>query len=62
MKLFENKEQCCGCGACRDICPVQAIELRPDEWGFHYPQVDEERCVGCGLCRKVCVFVEDAAN
>lgn len=56
MTLFEKKEDCCGCGACRDICPVEAIGLKLDEQGFYYPVVDKSRCIGCGKCRKVCVF------
>lgn len=51
--------QCCGCEACANICGHNAIELRYDEEGFHYPVVDENRCTDCGLCQKVCpVFNE----
>lgn len=56
MVLFEKKEDCCGCGACRDVCPVEAIVLRLDVQGFFYPEVDADRCIGCGKCRKVCAF------
>lgn len=49
-----NKSECSGCGACRDICPVKAISLYPDEEGFMYPQVDKGKCIGCGKCNKVC--------
>ena len=54
-ELFQNPAQCCGCGACADICPKDAINMvRRD--GFDYPQVDKSRCVNCGLCKKVCAF------
>lgn len=46
--------QCCGCEACANICGHNAIELRYDEEGFHYPVVDENRCTDCGQCQKVC--------
>jgi len=55
-KLFENKEKCCGCSACRNICPSSAIQMLPDEEGFLYPAVNTSLCVKCGLCRKVCAF------
>lgn len=49
-----HKEQCCGCHACANICPVHAIEMREDEEGFLYPHVDEGKCVKCGRCAAVC--------
>ena len=48
-----NKEQCCGCTACKSICPINAISMVKDEQGFKYPNISEE-CVNCGLCIKVC--------
>lgn len=49
-----NKSQCCGCTACRQICPMQCIAMCPDEEGFLYPKIDENRCIHCGKCEKVC--------
>lgn len=48
------KEDCCGCTACKNICPVDAIEMKEDTEGFLYPVVNEEKCIKCGLCKKVC--------
>lgn len=48
--------QCYGCGACKDICPQQAISMEADEEGFLYPKVDEESCVHCGKCEQVCIY------
>lgn len=53
MELVK-KELCCGCEACRQICPLECIEMRPDEEGFLYPHIDGETCVECGQCRRVC--------
>ena len=55
---IKNQKDCCGCGACANICPVNAIEMQEDEIGFFYPFVNEELCIGCGQCKKVCVFCE----
>ena len=51
---IEQKPECCGCNACGDICPKQAISFVTDEEGFWYPQIDKSKCVDCGLCEKVC--------
>lgn len=59
MKLFINKEDCCGCSACMSICPKKAINMEKDEKGFIYPQIDEKKCVDCGLCKKACGFIND---
>lgn len=54
MRLFENKKECFGCGACANICPKNAIFMRPDEQGFLYPKINEELCVNCNLCKMSC--------
>ena len=52
--MFEEKEMCCGCGACAAVCPKGAIEMEADGEGFVYPRIDEGKCIRCGLCEKVC--------
>ena len=56
IELYKNKNECCGCTACMNICPKNAIKMEEDEEGFLYPKVDKELCVECGLCKKVCAF------
>ena len=48
MIKIEKKEDCCGCTACANICPKQAITMKPDPEGFLYPVVNEENCINCG--------------
>lgn len=45
---------CTGCGACKNICPKQAISLIPDDEGFIQPIINEKLCVSCRLCEKTC--------
>ena len=54
MIHIQNKTDCCGCNACGDICPKNAITFRTDPEGFWYPEVDPCKCIECGLCEKVC--------
>ena len=58
MYVHDKKEDCCGCTACMNICPVRAITMVPDEEGFLYPVIDEEKCIHCNMCRKTCDFVK----
>lgn len=54
--LFDDKKNCCACGACMNVCPKDAIRMEEDEYGFLYPQIDETKCVQCGACKKVCAY------
>lgn len=52
--MIVEKNKCCGCHACFNICPKKAIKMKKDEKGFKYPIIDKKKCVGCKLCEKVC--------
>lgn len=54
-----NSRYCCGCLACKDICPKQAITKTVEENGFIVPSIDLEKCVDCGLCEKICDFKKE---
>lgn len=56
MDLIKKKENCCGCRTCEKVCPKDAIQMKADECGFLYPEIDSEKCVDCGLCLKKCAF------
>lgn len=59
MKIFESKNNCCGCSACEQICPKNAVKMEPDNEGFLYPVIDSSLCVECGACKNVCAFQND---
>ncbi len=42
-------EECLGCGACADICPVGAVSMATG-----IAQVDTDWCIGCGVCAVAC--------
>ena len=54
MKLFSEKKECCGCGACVDVCKAGAIRMVQDKEGFWYPRVNQLKCKKCGQCKQVC--------
>lgn len=62
MIEINDKNLCCGCAACVDICSFSAINMKPDEDGFIYPSVDKGKCRECGLCEKVCHFSKDIVS
>ena len=55
-RLYETKEECCGCYACYSVCPANAVFMEEDTEGFVYPVVDLARCIGCLCCLKVFPF------
>lgn len=57
MITIKNKKDCCGCAACYSICPKNCIEMKADEEGFLYPNVNKNICINCGLCEKVCPII-----
>lgn len=47
-------DACCGCGACKNICPCQCISMTENDEGFIIPCIDDSICVECGMCLKTC--------
>ena len=58
MIQINKKSECCGCKACKNICPKDCISMEIDEEGFWYPKVDNEICIGCNMCEKVCPILQ----
>lgn len=62
MITIKDKSKCCGCFACMNICPKNAIIMQEDEQGFKYPKIDKDKCVNCNLCEKVCPIINNKKN
>lgn len=56
ISVYGNKNECCGCTACKFICPVDAIEMIADKEGFLYPTIDQSICIECKKCQDICAF------
>lgn len=49
-----KENECTGCGACFNRCPVDAIVMKENQEGFLFPNIDKNICINCGLCLKSC--------
>ncbi|MCF0133128.1 MAG: glycyl-radical enzyme activating protein [Blautia sp.] len=45
---------CSGCGACMEICPQEAIQIRETMSEKKLPVTDRTKCNGCGACVSGC--------
>ena len=52
-------ENCCGCAACMDKCPVHAITMHYDSDFNRVPLVDDKACISCGQCVKLCPRINE---
>ncbi len=62
MKILSNMNECCGCGACQNKCPVNAITMQMNEEGFLEPVIDNAVCIECGACQKVCPVLHNEST
>ena len=49
INIVTKAHLCVLCGACKAVCPVDAITIKDDK-----PNIDEEKCIHCGLCNLHC--------
>ncbi|MFR1031263.1 MAG: 4Fe-4S binding protein [Alphaproteobacteria bacterium] len=49
-------EDCCGCSACFNICPVRAITMQEDR---KVSNIRAERsCINCGKCESLLICMQ----
>ena len=46
--------ECTSCQMCAAVCPVNAIKINIDSYGFYRPYLDSIKCIDCSLCTSVC--------
>ena len=56
--MLNIKKECTGCMACVNKCPVSAIKIIEDEYGFVMPEIDADSCINCDMCTEVCPIEE----
>ena len=49
--IYINEDKCRNSYSCVRVCPVNAIEVKPER---AHPVIIADRCIGCGLCFMAC--------
>ena len=62
MIIIKDKQLCCGCEACEQVCPQKCIIMKQDKEGFLYPEVNQMSCISCGRCDTVCPINEKSSE
>lgn len=62
LHIMQQNSLCCGCGACKSVCPVSAIRIEMSSNGFWEAVVDERKCIHCGKCKAVCPFCTETRS
>lgn len=44
-----HKQSCTYCGVCAQVCPFNALTVKPDTW-----EKNQKKCFGCGVCVDAC--------
>lgn len=60
MIVITDKAKCCGCTACKETCPTDAIKMKSDQEGFVYPVTDTNKCIKCNKCNRICPIINDS--
>ena len=54
IPILVEENKCCGCYACYNICPNNAIEMIENDEHFLIPKINEKKCIYCKKCITVC--------
>lgn len=56
VKLASLKD-CTGCMVCFDTCSHGALQMKLQNDGHYYPEVDENKCIHCFACERKCPVI-----
>lgn len=59
MIALKDHSKCTGCTACMAVCSKNCIAMKPDEYGFSYPEINSSICVSCGACERACPVLKE---
>lgn len=62
MKKIEMLDNCTQCGACVDICPVDAIKLTKRLDYSENAVINIDKCINCSACERVCPIIHTDDN
>ncbi len=63
IEKLPKEQNCTGCGACTNVCPVDAITMEYSKaTGFSVPVINENKCISCGLCTKTCPSLNETVR
>lgn len=62
MEQVTNKENCTGCSACIAVCRQKAINMKINEEGFWYPNINQDKCSDCNICINICPINNNIKN
>ena len=58
-KPIYNPERCVGCGACAQVCPAKAIEIKDNlKKKLRTLTVKYTDCIFCGQCQEKCIVMD----
>lgn len=63
MKEFKicPENECTGCGACVNVCPLNIICMKPNALGNIIPKIEVDSCIECHLCENTCPVINPIA-
>ena len=47
-------ENCTGCAACMNVCPVGSISMEQNQYGVVHPVINSQKCISCKKCIRTC--------
>lgn len=53
---LKSAYECVGCGLCKKVCPVGAININKEKMGYNTYSMDNQKCLSCNKCVDYCSY------